>query len=445
MIVSHNMQAMNANRWIGINDNMLTKAMERLSSGYQINRAADDAAAMTISERMRGQIRGLSRGSLNVEEGLSLIQVADGALNEVQSITQRIRELAVQASNDVNCDEDRKAIDKEVQRLKEEVDRIFSDTEYNTKNIFYAPELILDGTAAIQSGSTLPPGAVIEQPSASAERMKNTYTDPNTGTKYHAAVRINFAGVNMGNLGSLANTGFFQTCCTCDAHYCIELDPNSNTNTQAGNRHKTYTVGVAGCSTAADLVNAIVNAVGGRPNNHFTNYAVDPGDPTGQTLLMYDNRPSQTAQGSRGIIKPGVTVENPKAPEKSLWIQAGSNTNEVIKLTWHGMNTNYIGLAGASTTTFASSQLTISEADQALEFVSRERSSWGAYQNRLEHAKVNNDNSAENTQYAESMLRDADMANEAVQFAKNKILAQSGNAMLTSANHSRDDILGLLK
>lgn len=135
MIIQHNMAAANTNRQLGITGNNLSKATEKLSSGYKINRAGDNAAGLTISEKMRGQIRGLEQASTNAQDGISLIQTAEGALNETQSILQRMRELTVQASNDTNVDADREAISKELTALTEEVTRIADQTEFNTMKL----------------------------------------------------------------------------------------------------------------------------------------------------------------------------------------------------------------------------------------------------------------------------------------------------------------------
>jgi flagellin len=135
MIIQHNMAAANTNRQLGITTNNIAKATEKLSSGYKINRAGDNAAGLTISEKMRGQIRGLEQASTNAQDGISLIQTAEGALNETQSILQRMRELAVQAANDTNVSADRSAIKKELDALSEEVDRIAKETEFNTMKL----------------------------------------------------------------------------------------------------------------------------------------------------------------------------------------------------------------------------------------------------------------------------------------------------------------------
>lgn len=135
MIVQHNMTALNANRQLGITNTNLAKSTEKLSSGYKVNRAADDAAGLSISEKMRGQIRGLEQASANAQDGQSLIQTAEGALNEIHSVLQRMRELTVQASNDTNVTADRQAIAKEVRALTSEINRIATQTEFNTMKL----------------------------------------------------------------------------------------------------------------------------------------------------------------------------------------------------------------------------------------------------------------------------------------------------------------------
>lgn len=138
MIIQHNMTSANTSRQLGITTGNLAKSSEKLSSGYRINRAGDDAAGLSISEKMRGQIRGLEQGSTNAQDGISLIQTAEGALNEVHSIVQRMRELTVQASNDTYVDEDRTSISNEMKQLSKEIDRIGTDTEFNTLKLFAA-------------------------------------------------------------------------------------------------------------------------------------------------------------------------------------------------------------------------------------------------------------------------------------------------------------------
>lgn len=154
MIVQHNMTALNANRQLGVSNSSLAKSTEKLSSGYRINRAGDDAAGLSISEKMRGQIRGLDRASTNAQDGVSLVQTAEGALNEVHSILQRMRELAVQGANDTNVQKDRDAINAEMDQLTQEIGRIGSTTEFNTMKVFQGGDGNLGGNSkALQVGA----------------------------------------------------------------------------------------------------------------------------------------------------------------------------------------------------------------------------------------------------------------------------------------------------
>ena len=272
MVVQHNLTAMNANRQLGITTGQQAKSSEKLSSGYRINRAADDAAGLTISEKMRSQIRGLNKASDNAQDGISLIQTAEGALNEAHSILQRMNELATQAANDTNTSSDRTAIQKEIDALTSELDRIASTTQFNTQNL-------LDGKF---SGKLLQVGSLNGQ-----------------------TISITITSMNAGGIG----------------------------------------------------INATNNKVS----------------------------------------------TNLKAGKAMSVFQA------------------------------------------AISKVSTMRSALGALQNRLEHTVANLDNVAENTQSAESRIRDTDMAEEMVEYSKNNILAQAGQSMLAQANQSTQEVLSLLQ
>lgn len=155
MRINNNLMAMNTHRQLGINNNATSKSVEKLSSGYRINRAGDDAAGLSISEKMRGQIRGLQQASRNAQDGISLIQTAEGALNETHSILQRMRELSVQAANDTNVAEDRDAIGAEVQELEEEINRIATETEFNKKTLLDGSQSSVVFQIGANSGQTV--------------------------------------------------------------------------------------------------------------------------------------------------------------------------------------------------------------------------------------------------------------------------------------------------
>ncbi|MGN0481811.1 MAG: flagellin [Lachnospiraceae bacterium] len=269
MVVQHNLSAMNTNRQLGIITSSQAKSTEKLSSGYKINRAGDDAAGLTISEKMRSQIRGLGKASSNAQDGVSLIQTAEGALNEAHSILQRMNELATQAANDTNTTSDRTAIQKEVNALTSELNRIASTTQFNTMNL-------LDGT----------------------------FKDKN--------------------------------------------------------------------------------------------------------------------------------------------LQVGALADQKIGLTVGTMNATALSVTGLSVSTFTKAGSAMTKIQAAISKVSTQRSALGAVQNRLEHTIANLDTTQENTQAAESRIRDTDMANEMVTYSKNSILAQAGQSMLAQANQSNQGVLSLL-
>lgn len=275
MVVQHNLTAANTNRQLGITTNGLQKSTEKLSSGYKINRAADDAAGLSISEKMRNQIRGLNKASDNAQDGISLVQTAEGALNEVHSMLQRMSELAVQASNGTNATQDRTALDNEVQQLKTEIKRVGTTTQFNKMDI-------LTGEFSLNNGKTLQVGA---------------------------------------------------------------------------NQNQVITIAIS----------ALTSTVG-------------------------------------SALEDTVMVGTATAAQSSITIIQDSITN-----------------------------------------LSALRSKLGALQNRLEHTVANLDNISENTQSAESRIRDTDMAEEMVQYSKNNILQQAGQSMLAQANQANQGVLSLLQ
>ncbi|MGN0242394.1 MAG: flagellin [Candidatus Weimeria sp.] len=270
MVVQHNMQAANANRMLGITTSAQAKSTEKLSSGYKINRAADDAAGLAISEKMRSQIRGLDRASTNAQDGVSVVQTAEGALNEVHSMLQRMNELATQAANDTNTSQDRSQIQLEINQLTSEINRVQSTTQFNTMNL-------LDGS---------------------------------------------FTGKNL---------------------------------------------------------------------------------------------------------------------------QVGSLSGQSITLNISNMSAGSLGVSRLKMSSFTSAGSAMSAIQKAIDKVSTQRANLGAVQNRLEHTISNLDNVSENTQSAESRIRDTDMAKEMVTYSKNNILMQAGQSMLAQANQSNQGVLSLLQ
>lgn len=442
MVVQHNMSAMNANRNLGVTVGQLSKSTEKLSSGYRINRAGDDAAGLAISEKMRGQIRGLNQASANAEDGISLIQTAEGALQESQNIIQRMRELAVQAASDTNTDDDREQIQQEITQLTNEVDRIANTSEFNTKKL-------LDGS---QAGSTS-----FNSGKASAE---GTFTNGVVSVKLDNAagkvsamatavddvVRIEFTrdgsaiGENGFNIATLngSNVTFNVE--------SGELTVNAAAYTDAKSVLKIVTSDGAGGTQAATAGGNLVFIVSNAQN-------LKAGDVI--TLNLQKANLTKSAKtgnealrlqiGANGGQEVEASIASMKA--KDLGITQTSATNHLQAMSTNNGaksdNTTNIG-AALDVTNQSSASLAIEAYDNAIQKVSTERAKLGAMQNRLEHTINNLDTSSENLQAAESRIRDVNMADEMTTYSKYNILQQAGQSMLAQANQSTQGVLSLL-
>ncbi|WP_079475632.1 flagellin N-terminal helical domain-containing protein [Marinococcus halophilus] len=406
MIINHNLGAMNAQRQMSANQNNMSNSMEKLSSGLRINRAGDDAAGLAISEKMRGQIRGLEQANRNAQDGVSMIQTAEGALNETHSILQRQRELAVQASNDTNTQTDREEIQKEFDQLAEEIDRISGQTEFNTKKLLAGGE----GAGGSSFGTTdTNLGAALTQTTGEAAdsislKQENAYAADGSVTS------VTFTAEDGdGNTDNITiNVGDLST-------------STSETLTVNG---VDYTLDASGANVDADAT------------KDATDTAVEIG------VDEYTNTAS--AGGSN---------------EASFSFQIGANTNQNMDLTIKKMDTSTLGSASEEISTLVSDQGTVNGAlttqqgandaiaslDKAIQQVSAERSQLGANQNRLEHTINNLGTSAENLQSAESRIRDVDMAKEMMNMTKNNILSQASQSMLAQANQQPQSVLQLLQ
>ncbi len=399
MIVQHNLTAMNSNRQLGVTTNAQAKSSEKLSSGYRINRAGDDAAGLKISEKMRSQVRGLTRASTNAQDGVSLIQTAEGALNEAHSILQRMNELAVQGANDTNESIDRDAINQELDALTEELDRISTTTQFNKQNL-------LDGSFQdknLQVGANANQKIAITIGNMNAQTLglrsveKEIKPDPQKGT---TPTKIQYQGQELSydtdmSLGSNKAAAIAAFSADVKAKYTAsnyEAQFNAETgsvyyvtinDTGAGVKY-----GTVASAISADKIKAVSNMTDAITNN-FKDYLVTS---------------AGTAEALSGYTEKGrVAVDSYDIANKS-----------------------------------------ISAIQEAINRVSKQRSALGAIQNRLEHTIANLDNVAENTQAAESRIRDLDMASEMVEYSKNNILAQAGQSMLAQANQSTQGVLSLL-
>jgi len=401
MIINHNITALNTHRQLGSATNAQSKSMEKLASGMRINKAGDDAAGLSISEKMRGQIRGLDQASKNSQDAISLISTAEGALNETTDILQRMRELATQASTDTNTTNDRGEIQKEINSLTSEINRIGNTTEFNTQKLLNGDK---DGSLAITE-------------------VKGTSTfDLATPT-----ADISIDGVTLKfAAGGDGTTGTFE-----DAASLATLISNTNglkdKYSAAGTATITLTQKVgtdaAPTVTGTDVTDLTVTAAGveGKAGGSGNNLQFQIGANENQSLTL--------------------TIGDMRA--SALGVTTAGTTNTKLAVT-DGTN-NTATESALDVSTHADASAAITKIQSAIDTVSAERSKLGANQNRLEHTINNLGTSSENLTAAESRIRDVDMAKEMMNQTKNSILSQAAQAMLAQANQQPQGVLQLLR
>lgn len=441
MVIQHNITAMNSNRQLGMTTWMQAKSSEKLSSGYKINRAADDAAGLAISEKMRRQVRGLTQASANAQDGISLVQVADGAMAEVHDMMQRCNELAVKAANETLTNSDRQYIQLEIDKIKEELDAINEKTTFN--EIFVLKGSIigdLDLGISIDPNSKLPSWAAISDNDGGY--MSGEYTE---GNKTYTSSKVDFSAFNGSDAmkEELAGTGFNTTCCTCNKHYSICFNNGEGDSAETSGEHMIYNIDISGCTTGDDIV-AKVAAIN---TGHYTEFK----NGGNGILYIHDNRPGQKASPGSGMgaFDGGVAEQQATFDDAvgDLILQVGADSGEenTIKLQLPYINATTCKISAISVLTSSSARNAIDSVKAGLNFVSEQRSRMGAYQNRLEHTIRNLDNVVENTQHSESEIRDTDMAAEMVRYSNNNILQQAGQAMLAQANQTNQGVMALLQ
>ena len=413
MVVQHNMQAANANRMLNVTTSAQSKSTEKLSSGYKINRAADDAAGLTISEKMRKQIKGLDRASTNAQDGVSAVQTAEGALTEVHSMLQRMNELAVQSANGTNSSTDRKAIQDEVDQLATEIDRVSETTKFNETYLLKGDSKTSTKANFMKSGYTLPAELASEGSTTkditTSEQLKKALE---AGKKVYTDVYSATPADNKQSATTLAKKGkdyAYVTKLYDEKGNVVSADEIANGKKADGtdlSKAKFYTsdAGVKGQANNSNIELDLTKAQG----------FIDGKDVNG-TLSF------------------------------NLHVGADSDTNNKISVNIDSMSATGIGVKDLKVNTEDDATAAIDRISEAISKVSSQRSSLGAVQNRLEHTINNLDNVSENTTSAESRIRDTDMASEMVNYSKNNILAQAGQSMLAQANQSNQGVLSLLQ
>jgi flagellin len=417
MVVQHNLQAMNANRMLNVTTGAQSKSTEKLSSGYRINRAADDAAGLTISEKMRKQIRGLDQASTNAQDGVSAVQTAEGALTEVHSMLQRMNELAVQSANGTNAQSDRQAIQDEIDQLATEIDRVSETTKFNEIYLLKGNSQTAAKSTFMQSGYAIANGKKFFREGALAadeltgDALKKALA---SGEKLYTKAVTN-AGDKQ-DAGDLAIKGQ-------DYDYVTKLYDEDGKEVSAEN----ILAGMkADGKTAA--------------NSYYTSDAGKKGNDAGQNVAVAKATAAKT-DGTGFLQQFNVNGEL----SFNLHVGADSATNNKIAVHIESMSAAGIGVKGLKVDTEDDATAAIDRIAEAVAKVSSQRSALGAVQNRLEHTIDNLDNVVENTTAAESRIRDTDMAEEMVNYSKNNILAQAGQSMLAQANQSTQGVLSLLQ
>ena len=413
MVVQHNLTAMNSNRMLGVTTSTQAKSTEKLSSGYKINRAADDAAGLSISEKMRKQIRGLTQASSNAQDGISAVQTAEGALNEVQDMLQRMNELAVKAANGTNSEDDRNYIQDEVNQLIKEIDRVSTTTKFNETYLLKG-----DDTVKFTAPTT---DLTATEGTAGANDKQQTYELTITANSFKTE-------------GGKSDVTFSLM----GKNFSVRLEETDD--------NKTLATKLAKAMNENKITDSNVGA--------FTASADNAGK---ITLTAAKNGTVADTTVIKGGAK--LTAKGTGVLTLDLHVGADSTSDNQISVDIKQMSADVLGLkTGKSSTTAAendtllvngkddkNARAAIDTIASALQEVSKQRSALGAAQNRLEHTIANLDNVVENTTSAESSIRDTDMATEMVKYSNNNILAQAGQAMLAQANQSNQGVLSLLQ
>jgi flagellin len=385
--INQNIAAMNAYRNLSVTDGQMAKSLEKLSSGFRINRAADDAAGLSISEGLRAQVGGLKVAVRNAQDGISVVQTAEGAMNEVHSILGRMRDLAVQASSSGSQDTNaRTAAQTELTQLNAELNRIGSTTKFGSVSL-------LNGSAATVTGAVT--GGTTGALSGASFDLSGTFGG------VAVAETVNVAD------NTYANAGSYQTALQ------NAIDNALTTDGAAAGSVKATVSDVGGGVWKVELSSAAVGNAG--------TFAIANSDAVG-----VDNGTS-----------------NAQANTLSQTFQIGANNGETLAVSFNGISASILGTASLDLVNSASSAITA--LDTAIQTVSTNRANLGAVQNRLEHTISNLSVAAENLSASESRIRDTDMAQEMVSFTRSQILTQAGTAMLAQANQAPQQVLQLLR
>ena len=487
MVVQHNLTAMNSNRMLGITTKSQAKSTEKLSSGYKINRAADDAAGLSISEKMRKQIRGLTQASSNAQDGISAVQTAEGALNEVQDMLQRMNELAVKAANGTQSEDDRSYIQNEIDQLTTEIDRVAETTKFNETYLLKGDQDNEKAYTYSYATATGKAATATMSTTASTKGSKITTmtfkTTASADEQNEVAKLIRDQGINVqysskdsATTGKVVNSATVSLNGT-DKYTVTNTTGNDYSIKDAkGNEIATFTLENANLGEK-DKVDAITPGT-----ETFTASKATAGYKDGDTVKYYDkdgngipenalSKYFSSTTNAAGTVSSTVKADAPLVYDAlgnkidaavadisakqdltgaltlTLHVGADATSNNQISVNLDAMSAKGLGVNGLKVdgTDDTNAKGSIETIKEAIQKVSTQRSALGAVQNRLEHTINNLDNVVENTTSAESQIRDTDMATEMVKYSNNNILAQAGQAMLAQSNQSNQGVLSLLQ
>ena len=487
MVVQHNLTAMNSNRMLGITTKSQAKSTEKLSSGYKINRAADDAAGLSISEKMRKQIRGLTQASSNAQDGISAVQTAEGALNEVQDMLQRMNELAVKAANGTQSEDDRSYIQNEIDQLTTEIDRVAETTKFNETYLLKGDQDNEKAYTYSYATATGKAATATMSTTASTKGSKITTmtfkTTASADEQNEVAKLIRDQGINVqysskdsATTGKVVNSATVSLNGT-DKYTVTNTTGNDYSIKDAkGNEIATFTLENANLGEK-DKADAITPGT-----ETFTASKATAGYKDGDTVKYYDkdgngipenalSKYFSSTTNAAGTVSSTVKADAPLVYDAlgnkidaavadisakqdltgaltlTLHVGADATSNNQISVNLDTMSAKGLGVNGLKVdgTDDTNAKGSIETIKEAIQKVSTQRSALGAVQNRLEHTISNLDNVVENTTSAESQIRDTDMATEMVKYSNNNILAQAGQAMLAQSNQSNQGVLSLLQ
>ena len=488
MVVQHNLRAMNANRMLGITQGTLSKSAEKLSSGYKVNRAADDAAGLSISEKMRKQIRGLSQASLNAEDGISAVQTAEGALTEVHDMLQRMNELAVKASNGTNALSDRQTIQDEVDQLLTEIDRVSETTKFNetyllkgdkdTKTVTVnAQDAGIDGTLTqnttvatfkmdqLKLGDTIKIGGTEYTIGSTTDNVKASIDGAAVGelitvdgTQYTVVagdktdLSNENADKNMLTLDSIKDKIADGSTAIYKGKTLTAMVDKATGNALAaddGKADKAIDKEKPQVVTAAQAYDMIAQELRLASSIGATNTSAQNGKLDPATGGVVANSPAFEVDDATGKVTYELvkgTVDRKEGLTFALHVGADADMTNKISVQIDALDTAGLGIQGLNVkdSSGAAATYAIDAIADAVAHVSAQRSLLGAVQNRLEHTINNLDNVVENTTAAESQIRDTDMATEMVKYSNANILSQAGQSMLAQGNQANQGVLSLL-